>query len=63
MKLKITTEYTNVTQEWLEWWYSNPKPPEVENAMAVLKTIRIAVHVSKDPTSNVIGKTIYEVTE
>lgn len=65
LKLTITTTYENVDQEWLDWWFDRLANEQVMPGSTViveeLKECGHAVFTSKDPDSDVIGSTAYQV--
>lgn len=65
MKVVITTTYENVDQAWLGWWVGR-----LESSEGILGSVKVASTLlregraewsSKDPTSEVIATTKYEV--
>ncbi len=61
MKFIITTVYENVDEGWMQWWLSQPKPPEVQKPMEDLKEKGYEAHVSKDPTGPAMGTTTWRI--
>lgn len=65
MTVKITTEYTNVDQKWLDWYLDRlsraEEMPGSPKMVPLLKKNGVAVFKSKDPSSNVWAATTYEV--
>ena len=64
-KFRITTEYSNVDQAFLAWYYERLANEEVMPGSTViveeLKECGHACFTSKDPDSNVVATTTYEV--
>lgn len=65
MKVIVTSTYENVDQEWLDWWLErlsvhSPLPGGRE-AASTLQSETFSSFSSKDPTSDVIATTTYEI--
>lgn len=67
MELQITTTYENINQEWLDWYYRRLANEEVlPGSTSIVKELKIygnASFVSKDPSSDVVAITEYQVTK
>ena len=65
MKVVITTTYENVDQEWLDWYLKRLAMSEVlPGSMSLTEKIQndgFAEFSSKDPESDVVATTKYEV--
>lgn len=59
MKIKISTTYENVTEEFLQDWLEEINLPELQGVTKDLKEFGHATHKSKDPTSDCVGTTEY----
>lgn len=65
MNVVVKTEYTNVDQEWLDWWLNRLRnedslPGGSEIVDELIKWGN-ASFTSKDPTSGCVGETTYEI--
>lgn len=66
MILKITTIYSNVDQEWLDWYLDRLKLSEDENLINIgieLSEGNDCGFTTRDPTSKVVGRTEYQLTK
>lgn len=65
MKMRIETVYENVDQEWLDWYLKRLANEQVLPGSNViveeLKECGHAVFSSKDPSSDCVATTTYEV--
>lgn len=62
MRIIIKTIYENANEEWLEWWLSNLDTlPSNHKVTEALRKTGKAIFESKDPSSDVIGRTEYEI--
>lgn len=63
MKIKVTTIYESVDQQWLDWYLKRLSDPEAfPGAMQIAKDLEEygqASFSTDDPTSKVIGTTEY----
>lgn len=64
MKVRIETVYENVDRKWLKWYL---KRLRTEGGLPIvaeeLEECGHAVYASKDPTSDVMATSTYEVVE
>ena len=63
MKVVVTTVYNNVDEEWLTWYCEQLKATLHDGLIKSLRDHGRATLESKDPTSKVVGKTVYEVRD
>lgn len=62
MRVIVTSTYENVDSEWLEWWLNRiAKFPENVEVVRELREGNTAAFSSKDPSSQVVATTTYEV--
>ena len=58
----VKTTYEPIDKEWLNWYIARlAKHPEHIGTAADIQNNGDAVYITKDPTSETIGTTIYEV--
>jgi hypothetical protein len=62
MKLQLTTTYENVDHHWLKWWIETNGPNYMMSDVTD-RPIFPVEFVSKDPTSEIVGKTKIELIE
>lgn len=65
MEMIITTTYSNIDQEWLDWYLKRLANEEaLPGSTLIIKDLKScgqAAFTSKDPTSDVIATTEYEI--
>ena len=62
MKIRISTEYSNVDEEFLSWWLKNNAPNYgIPNDIDIEDVPFKHVLENKDPTSEIRGTTVIEV--
>lgn len=65
MKVIVTSTYENVDKEWLDWWLKRLAAAEVmPGSMSIVSELiknGSAKFISRDPTSDVVATTKYEV--
>jgi len=66
MRLKITTEYTNCNQEFIDWYMKRLSTQEVlPGCKSIIETLKETGHASfssADPDSPTIATTTYELS-
>jgi hypothetical protein len=67
MRVRIETVFDNVDQTWVDWWLerlkTNPNMPGAALVVEKLKKKGLASFESKDPDSEVIACTMYEIVK
>jgi len=62
--LVVTTTYSNIDGPWLAWYIERlAQHPDLKAQARSLLETGTAVLENKDPTSQVSGKTVYEIRE